>query len=152
MTTVVSRWADGNGYGQQVTERTAPVVLVIGLDPYRVPGPWDPAPVAAAIEESVKRFAESGIDARNCLIGLDGSDDVEAVVASALRERAWECVLIGGGIRKSEEQLELFEQVVNLVRLNAPDAAIAFNRDLTDIVDAVARQLARQSPRDGEPS
>jgi hypothetical protein len=130
----------------KVMERTAPVVLVIGLDPYRVPGPWDPAPVAAAIEESVRRFAEGGIDARNCLIGLDGSDDVEAVVTAALRERAWECVLIGGGIRKDEEQLELFELVINLTRQHAPNAAIAFNRDLADIVDAVARQLARQSP------
>jgi hypothetical protein len=136
----------------KVTERTVPAVLVIGLDPYRVPGPWDPAPVAAAIGESVRRFAESGIDAHNCLIGLDGSDDVEAVVTGALRERAWECVLIGGGIRKSEEQLALFEQIINLVRLNAPDAAIAFNRDLTDIVDAVVRQLARRSPIDGKSS
>ncbi|MFI5710758.1 hypothetical protein [Kribbella sp. NPDC051620] len=133
-------------------KQTAPLVLVIGLDPYRVPGPWDPAPVAAAIEESVRRFAESGIDARNCLIGLDGSDDVETVVTAALRERPWECVLIGGCIRKSEEQLELFQQVINLVRLHAPDAAIAFNRDLTDIVDAVVRQLARSSRRAGEPS
>jgi hypothetical protein len=129
----------------RVMERTLPAVLVIGLDPYRVPGPWDPAPVAVAIEESVRRFAESGIDARNCLVGLDGSDDVEAVVTAALRERAWECVLIGGGIRKGEEQLGLFELIVNLVRQHAPDAAIAFNRDLADIVDAVARQLARRS-------
>jgi hypothetical protein len=130
-----------NVYGQMMMERAAPVVLVIGLDPYRVPGPWDPTPVAVAIEESVRRFADGGIDARNCLIGLDGSDDIEAVVATALRERAWECVLIGGGIRKNEEQLELFELVINLVRQHAPDAAIAFNRDLTDIVDAVVRRL-----------
>jgi hypothetical protein len=130
----------------KVMERTAPAVLVIGLDPYRVPGPWDPAPVAAAIEESVARFTERGIDARNCLIGLDGSDDIEAVVTAALRERSWECVLIGGGIRKNEEQLELFELLINLTRQHAPDAAIAFNRDLADIVPAVARQLARQSP------
>ena len=129
-----------------------PVVLVIGLDPYRVPGPWDPAPVAAAIEEAVRRFAENGIDARNCLIGLDGSDDVEAVVTAALRGRAWECVLIGGGIRKDEEQLELFELVINLARQHAPNAAIAFNSNLADIVDAVVRQLARRSPRDAEPS
>jgi hypothetical protein len=128
----------------QMNERTAPAVLVIGLDPYRVPGPWDPAPVAAAIDQSVRRFAESGIDARNCLIGLDGSDDIEAVVTAALRDRAWECVLIGGGIRKDEEQLELFQLVINLVRQHAPNAAIAFNRDLTDIVDAVVRQLADQ--------
>jgi hypothetical protein len=130
-------------------EQTSPVVLVIGLDPYRVPGPWDPAPVATAIEESVRRFAEEGIDAHNCLIGLDGSDDIEAVVTAALRERPWDCVLVGGGIRKDEDQLELFELVINLTHRHAPTAAIAFNRTVTDIVDAVARQLARRSPRDG---
>ncbi|GAA3574934.1 hypothetical protein GCM10022235_50690 [Kribbella ginsengisoli] len=141
--------AGKHDYGQKVTE---PAVLVIGLDPYRVPGPWDPTPVAVAIEESVRRFADSGIDATNCLIGLDGSDDVEAVVTNALRERPWECVLIGGGIRKDEEQLELFELVVNLTRRHAPDAAIAFNRNLTDIVDAVVRQLARRTAGGGRDS
>jgi hypothetical protein len=122
-------------------ERTSPHVLVIGLDPYRVPGPWDPAPVAAAIEESVTRFAEFGIDVQNCLLGLDGKDDFEAVVTAALRVRSWECIVIGGGIRKDEEQLELFELIVNLVRQHAPDAAIAFNRTPADIVDAAVRQL-----------
>lgn len=36
----------------------------------------------------------------------------------------WECV--GGGVR-NEDQLGLFEQVLNLVRRYAPAAAIAFN-------------------------
>lgn len=123
-----------------MTERTAPRVLVIGLDPYRVPGPWDPAPVAAAIEESVKRFAAAGIEVQNCLLGLDGSD-VQAVVSAALAAGSWDCVLIGGGIRKSEELLEMFELIVNLVRQHAPAAAIAFNRTPDDIVDAVLRRL-----------
>lgn len=118
-----------------------PKVLVIGLDPYRVPGPWDPRPVAAAIEQSTARFAEQGIDVENCLFGLDGDDDVEAVVTTALRAQPWECVVVGGGVRKPEELLELFEMIVNLVRRHAPDAAIAFNRTPADIVDAAVRRL-----------
>ena len=120
-----------------------PRVLVIGLDPYRVPGPWDPEPVAEAIQRATARFAEEGIDVQNCLIGLDGSDDIEAVVAAALCEQPWACVLIGGGIRKSEERLELFETIVNLVRVHAPGAAIAFNSTPDDIVEAVQRRLDR---------
>ena len=120
-----------------------PRVLVIGLDPYRVPGPWDPEPVAEAIQRATARFAEEGIDVQNCLIGLDGSDDIEAVVAAALCEQPWDCVLIGGGIRKSEERLELFETIVNLVRVHAPGAAIAFNSTPDDIVEAVQRRLDR---------
>ena len=120
-----------------------PRVLVIGLDPYRVPGPWDPEPVAEAIQRATARFAEEGIDVQNCLIGLDGSDDIEAVVAAALCEQTWACVLIGGGIRKSEERLELFETIVNLARVHAPGAAIAFNSTPDDIVEAVQRRLDR---------
>jgi hypothetical protein len=38
---------------------------------------------------------------------------VEAVVVAGLRARPWECVVIGGGVR-NEDQLGLFEQVLNL--------------------------------------
>lgn len=72
-------------------------VLVIGLDPYRVPGPWDPEPVARKIEESAVRLAEHGLDAETCLVGIDGSDDVAVVVTSALRSRPWDVVVVAGG-------------------------------------------------------
>ena len=114
---------------------------MIGLDPYRVPGPWDPAPVAEAIALGMTRFAEAGVDAESCLVGLDGSDDIEAVVTTALDGRRWDVVLVGGGIRKAEDLLELFERIVNLVRRHAPDAAIAFNATPGDIVDAATRWL-----------
>ncbi|MFD4260453.1 hypothetical protein ACFWR9_23260 [Streptomyces sp. NPDC058534] len=94
------------------TTPPAPRVLVIGLDPYRVLGPWDPEPVADAIEAGIARFAEHGVGVETCLFGLDGSDDVAAVVAAALAARPWECVVVGGGLRTSDDQLDLFEQVL----------------------------------------
>ena len=115
-------------------------ILVIGLDPYRVPGPWDPRPIAEAIENAAPRYAEEGLEVENCLLGLDG-DDIEAVVTAALRAHSWDCVVVGGGIRKPEELLEMFEVIVNLIRQYAPQAAIAFNRSPADIVDAAARWL-----------
>jgi hypothetical protein len=69
-----------------------------------------------------------------------GSDDVAAVVAAALRTRPWECGVIGGGVR-NEDQLELFEQVLNLVRRRAPDAAIALSSTPADTFDATARWI-----------
>ncbi|WP_200918418.1 hypothetical protein [Leifsonia sp. Leaf264] len=75
---------------------------------------------------------------QNCLLGLDG-DDIPAVVTAALSAHAWDCVVVGGGIRKAEELLEVFEVTVNLIRQHAPGAPIAFNRDPSDIVDAVTR-------------
>ncbi|MET8255105.1 hypothetical protein [Micromonospora sp. NPDC005197] len=118
------------------TTALTPRVLVIGLDPYRVPGPWDPKPVADGIEVGRARFVEHKVGAQFCLFGLDGSDDVEAVVTTALCAQPWECVVIGGGVRN---QPELFELVVNLVRRHAPEAAIAFNATPTDTFDAAAR-------------
>jgi hypothetical protein len=113
-----------------------PRVLVIGLDPYRVPGPWDPQPVADGIEVGRSRFVRHGVGAVFCLVGLDGSDDVEAVLTAALCAQTWECVVVGGGMRN---QLELFERVINLVRRNAPGAAIAFNSTPADTFEAAAR-------------
>jgi hypothetical protein len=118
-----------------------PDILVIGLDPYRVPGPWDPKPVAHAIEIGMTALADRGLHAEACLLGLDGSDDIEARVTVALQARSWDCVVVGGGIRAPEEQLELFESVINLIRRHAPQAAIAFNHTPDDLADAAARGL-----------
>jgi hypothetical protein len=82
-------------------------VLVIGLDPYRVPGPWDPKAGGRQDQTGVAGFAEHGVGVATCLVGLDGSDDVAAVVTAALRARAWECVVVGGGVRDPGE-VELF--------------------------------------------
>jgi hypothetical protein len=125
------------------TTDLTPRVLVIGLDPYRVPGPWDPKPVADAIEVGIARFAEHGLGVETCLFGLDGSDDVAAVVTAAVRARPWECVVIGGGVRN---HLELFEQVLNLVRRYAPDAAIAFNDATEETFEAAARWVDLPGP------
>ena len=116
-------------------------VLVIGLDPYRVRGPWNPKPVADAIEIGMRALADRGFHAEACLVGLDGSDDVEARVIVALQARSWDCVVVGGGIRHPEEQLKLFESIINLIRRHAPQAAIAFNHTPHDLADAAARGL-----------
>lgn len=118
-----------------------PQVLVIGLDPYRVPGPWDPQPVVIAIDEAVAGLASHGVEAEACLVGLDGSGEVEEMITEALDSRPWDCVVVGGGIRKSEELVELFESIVNLVHHHAPQADIAFNRAPDNLLDAIARRV-----------
>lgn len=131
------------GYRAGVDDRTTspPRVLVIGLDPFRVPGPWDPQPVATATARGLAVFAAHGVGVETCLFGLDGSDDIEAVVSAALQDRPWECVVVGGGVRTAEEHLELFESILNLVRRLVPGAAIAFSRTPADTYAAAARWL-----------
>jgi hypothetical protein len=93
----------------------------------------------------IDRFAEHGVGVQTCLVGLDGSDDVEAVIAAALRAQSWECVVIGGGVR-DDSVLDLFERILNLVRRYAPDATIAFNSTPADTIDAAARWLNLPGP------
>jgi hypothetical protein len=121
--------------------RARPRVLVIGLDPYRVPGPWDPQPVAAAIEAGLATFDAHGVEARACLIGLDGTEDVDAGVVGALQSGPWDCVTIGGGLRHSDDHVEILERVVKLVRQHAPGAAIAFNSTPATTYEAAARWI-----------
>jgi hypothetical protein len=113
-------------------------VLVIGLDPVRIPG-WDPEPVVAKIRRGQARFGELGIDADFCLVAPD--DKPEAAIVEALTGADYACVVVGGGIRTYEPLLELFEKVINLVRQHAPGAAIAFNSTPEDTADAALRWL-----------
>ncbi|WP_199286733.1 hypothetical protein [Nocardioides houyundeii] len=117
-------------------------VLVIGLDPYRAPGPWDPQPIAEAIQAGMTALADLGHRAETCLLGLEGGEDHETQLSQALASRPWDCVMVGGGIRKPEELLGLFESIINLIRRHAPQAAIAFNSTPQDLADAVARSSA----------
>ncbi|MER6981698.1 hypothetical protein [Streptomyces carpinensis] len=63
-----------DAYRPDMDTTASPRVLVVGFDPYRVPGPWDPEPVARAIEAGLAKFAEHGVGVETCLIGLDGRD------------------------------------------------------------------------------
>ncbi|SDN56966.1 hypothetical protein SAMN04487981_105470 [Streptomyces sp. cf386] len=56
-------------------------------------------------------------------------------------ERPWDVVVVGGGIRKTEQLLPLFERIVNLTHRHAPQAAIAFNTSGGGSVEAAQRWL-----------
>ncbi|UNO38466.1 hypothetical protein [Streptomyces sp. MST-110588] len=115
-----------------------PHVLVIGIDPHAVPG-MDGDALRALLDAELSRFGEHSIDASMTLVAPDAS--AEPVMVAALTERDWDVVVIGGGIRKTEPLLALFEHTVNLVRRHAPKAAIAFNTSGGDSVEAAQRWL-----------
>jgi hypothetical protein len=118
-----------------------PHVLVIGLDPYRMSGGFDPAPVAHAIEAGMSKLADHGIGAQSCLFGLDGRDNPDELITTALQAHAWKCVIVGVGVRKADNELELFERIINLIREHAPGAAIAFNDTVPEFYEAAARWI-----------
>ncbi|RKR86186.1 hypothetical protein BDK92_0408 [Micromonospora pisi] len=93
----------------------------------------------AALDGALSRFGEHGIDAAMVLVVFDES--AESTLVTSLTKQPWDVVVVGGGIRKTEQLLPLFEQIVNLIRRHAPQAAIAFNTSGGDSVEAAQRWL-----------
>ncbi|MEU1520009.1 hypothetical protein ABZ490_49205 [Streptomyces sp. NPDC005811] len=113
-------------------------VLVVGYDPQAIPG-IDGTALREALDAELARFGDHGIDAAMTLLVLDGS--AERTLVTSLAERRWDVVVIGAGIRRTEQLLPLFEQTLNLVHRHAPRAAIAFNTNGGDSVEAARRHL-----------
>ena len=69
----------------------------------------------------MSEFAEHGIRAQSCLFGQDGHDEPDKLITTTLRAEPWTCVIVGVGVglRKADNELELFERVINLVRKHA---------------------------------
>jgi hypothetical protein len=113
-------------------------VLLLGLDPHTVPG-VDAALVDQAIAMGQARFDAAGIAADACLVAPDAA--ARDRITTALAAKPYACVVIGGGLRKPDDMVELFEAAIALVRVHAPQAAIAFNTNPVTSYDAVKRVL-----------
>jgi hypothetical protein len=123
-----------------------PSVLVLGVDPARLDAAeWpvtqeETATVTAAIARGRAEIETAGYDVEMCLVALD--PQLVSVISHALATRAWDCVLVGGGLRKPPELLETFERLVNLVHRMAPQAVIAFNERPDDLLSAIDRAMS----------
>ena len=125
-------------------------ILVIGVDPNAVDDS-DPASPPGLSADKVKaglaavqqQFEARGDRADQCMLALDGPG--EATVAAQLTAAAYDCVVIGAGLRKPEPNLELFEAVINAVHRHAPGAVIGFNTRPQDTVEAADRALMQRS-------
>jgi len=107
-------------------------------DPSLPPG-FNAAKINAGIAVGVAKIEERGWQGDTCMITPDAAGS--AMLESALSSAAYDCVVIGGGLRLPPKSLMLFETVVNIVHKAAPGAAIAFNTRPEDTADAAARQL-----------
>jgi hypothetical protein len=120
-----------------------PNVLLIGFDPDTIPG-FEPGAVAAQLDAGSRRFAELGMAEERCLIAFGELDGVEAAIVERLRKKQYDVVVVGGGIRKPPELLELFQTVVNLVHWHQPQAAISFNAGPADSADWALKALKQR--------
>ena len=116
-------------------------VLLVGFDPSVVdyskwPG-LTPEKLRAGLEADIRRLNELGYQAELCFVDLGAT--AEAHLGKALKSTAYDCVLIGAGVRTSQDHFVLFEKLLNVVHLQAPKARICFNTNPTDTAAAVQR-------------
>ena len=108
-------------------------------DPALPPG-FDAAKIHAGIAEGLQQMADRGWQADLCLVMPDAS--AGPALTRQLASVAYDCVVIGGGIRIPPKSLVFFERLVNVVHAAAPAASIAFNTRPEDTAEAAARWLA----------
>ena len=95
--------------------------------------------INAGIALGVANIEKRGWQADTSMITPDAAGS--AMLEKALKAAAYDCVVIGGGLRVPPKSLALFETVLNLIHKSAPKAVIAFNTSPEDTADAAARQL-----------
>ena len=121
-------------------------VLVIGLDPALIdfsdpgyPPGMSVAKVLAGIKFSEDELTRLGYVVLTCL--TDFGETAEAVVQSQLKQKRFDCVLIGAGVRTNPSNFLLFERLINVLHEHAPYARLCFNQLPSDIAEAVKRWL-----------
>jgi hypothetical protein len=107
-------------------------------DPSLPPG-FNAEKINAGIAVAVAKIEERGWKGDTCMITPDAAGN--AMLEEALKGAAYDCVVIGGGLRIPPKGLALFETVVNIIHKAAPKASIAFNTRPEDTADAAARLL-----------
>ncbi|MEA1832322.1 hypothetical protein U8607_09520 [Methylobacterium durans] len=132
----------------------APVsVVLIGLDPDLIdfsapaysayPG-LDAAKVRAGLEADAARLRELGYSPEICLV--DFGQTAESVVRELMRRNLFDAVMIGAGVRLIAENTALFEKLINIVHVHAPQAKFCFNTRPTDTAEAVQRWFPPRAP------
>ena len=97
-------------------------------DPSLPPG-FNAEKIQAGIDLAAKKIAERGWQGDLCMITPD--DGGVAMLEAQLASAAYDCVVIGGGLRLPPKSLLLFEAVVNAVHKGAPGAAGSMSRFAT---------------------
>jgi hypothetical protein len=114
----------------------------LGLDPEfadfsKLPG-LTPALIRQFIGAQLQRLTDLGYEVVSCLVDTGAS--AAEVTLDALKNRQFDCVLIGAGLREPEHLL-LFERLLNIVHTYAPGAKLCFNTTPADSAEAVRRWI-----------
>ncbi len=112
-------------------------VLIIGEDPdlidFSAPGVppgMSAQKVTEGLSGSRERLKALGYEA-NILLTRDAAT-IDAQVSEALKERRYDVIVIGAGLRTLPPMAEHFERLINVLHEKAPQAKLAFNSQPAD--------------------
>ena len=118
-------------------------VLVIGFQPtlldYTTIPDLDAAKVMSGLKADETRLRNLGYEVELCLHDL--GETAEAVVRDRLRQKQFDCIVIGAGVRTIPKYFILFEKLINVVHEHAPRAKLCFNTKPSDTAEAVQRWI-----------
>ena len=118
-------------------------VLVIGFEPtlldYTTIPDLDAAKVMAGLKADETRLRNLGYEVELCLHDL--GETAETVVRDRLRQKQFDCIVIGAGVRTVPKYFILFEKLINVVHEYAPRAKLCFNTKPSDTAEAVQRWI-----------
>ncbi len=118
-------------------------VLVIGFEPtlldYTTISDLDAVKVMAGLKADETRLRNLGYDVELCLHDL--GETAETVVRDRLRQKQFDCIVRGAGLRTIPKYFILFEKLINVVHEHAPRAKVCFNTKPSDTAEAVQRWI-----------
>jgi hypothetical protein len=120
-------------------------VLLVGLvpetvdfsDPALPPG-MTAEKIHAGVAVAMQQMQQRGWQAENFMFRPETAAEE---LAERLDGQAYDCIVVGAGVRLPPRNLALLETVLNTLRRAAPDTPIAFNTVPQDSADAAARWL-----------
>jgi hypothetical protein len=121
-------------------------VLIIGPDPryidfsapYLPPG-MSAEKIIAGVDGARDRLADAGYFVQILL--TKNEETVEQQVSDALKDRSYEVVVVGVGLRTLPPMAAHFERLINVLHDKAPRAKLAFNSRPEDSDTAALRWL-----------
>jgi hypothetical protein len=88
---------------------------------------------------AMNKMKERGWAADACMIPPDEAGRQQLL--QQLSSTAYDCVVVGAGLRLPPKSLLFFESVINLVHRAAPNSSIAFNMTPQDTAEAAGRWI-----------
>ncbi|KAF3911463.1 hypothetical protein ABW20_dc0105726 [Dactylellina cionopaga] len=122
----------------------APSILWIGLTSSSkyIPPSIDRNALHALLDSSLPPVTAAGFDAE---VLLFEPEDI-SVFEAKLKEKSWDAVIIGFGVRGNPPLTEHFEALVNIVREHDANIKLGFNSQPADTVDVAKRLFPNVAP------